>query len=137
MSQIYTIRAYTISCMNVRHLLSFIMQQYHSLRDLSTLNIYFPLQAKRQIKRISETISLKLKFTCYVNILSKLSIIFKEWRVIVLFLLQILYTYLFCYNTIQYNAIQYFFIPIKVPQGAMTNIHSQLYQQLQLYRMED
>jgi hypothetical protein len=26
------------------------------------------------------------------------------------------------YNTIQYNTI--FFIPIKVPQGAITNIHS-------------
>ena len=28
-----------------------------------------------------------LKSTCYVNLLSKLSIIFKEWRVIVLFVL--------------------------------------------------
>jgi hypothetical protein len=30
---------------------------------------------------------LHLKSTCYVNLLSKLSIIFKEWRVIVLFVL--------------------------------------------------
>ena len=46
-----------------------------------------------------------LKSTCDVNLLSKLSIIFKEWRVmnnvdrggvIVLFVLQILYTDVFC-----------------------------------------
>jgi hypothetical protein len=30
---------------------------------------------------------INLKFTCDVNLLSKLSIIFKEWRVIVLFVL--------------------------------------------------
>ena len=31
--------------------------------------------------------NIMLKSTCYVNLLSKLSIIFKEWRVIVLFVL--------------------------------------------------
>jgi hypothetical protein len=42
--------------------------------------------AKRKATDASTT-SILLKSTCDVNLLSKLSIIFKEWRVIVLFVL--------------------------------------------------
>ena len=50
-------------------------------------------------------VSFKLKSTCYVNLLSKLSIIFKEWRVIVLFVLQILYTDFFIVTRLIINKI--------------------------------
>ena len=49
------------------------------------VNEYFTTVTKLRI--CAHHLSLTLKSTCDVNLLSKLSIIFKEWRVIVLFVL--------------------------------------------------
>ena len=65
------------------------------------------------------SIYMYLKSTCYVNLLSKLSIFLRNGDGELLFSLYFRYTDFFL---LQYNTI--FFIPIKVPQGAMTNIHS-------------
>ena len=52
-------------------------------------------------------VHLYLKSTCYVNLLSKLSIICKEWRVIVLFVLLILYKDFFFYKINKINKVQW------------------------------
>ena len=53
----------------------------HNIGNLKSLKLFHIIK-KSYIYKYRN-----LKSTCYVNLLSKLSIIFKEWRVIVLFVL--------------------------------------------------
>ena len=59
---------------------------FKNIRPISWRGLFADAETSDPPK-LSPWRELHLKSACYVNLLSKLSIIFKEWRVIVLFVL--------------------------------------------------